>query len=90
MKTAALRLHILFMAIAVCALAGQLALVRPSLHVDMPGIAIVLTQRVFAGAAFIAGLVSMAARSGKSESLLLGLSTIAAFFLMLATGYLRA
>src|SRR5439155_20236002 len=42
---------------------------------------------MFAGVAFLAGLGAMAGRQAKSESTLLGVSTVAAFLLLIASAY---
>ena len=90
MKTAALRLHILSVAIALCAFGAQYVFGRPSPHVHMPEIVLTLTQRVFAAVGSVTGVGLMATRSGKSESVLLGLSTVGALCLLLiATLYSR-
>jgi hypothetical protein len=82
MAKAFLWLHLALIVFTVCLLGLAFSLARPT---NQWALLILLVQatRFFAGFSLVAGLVAMAMRRQKSESILLAISTVASFLLLL-------
>jgi hypothetical protein len=73
-----------------CALFGVSYIVRPTMiHADLRTVLVVNSISSFAAIGALTGLAVMAGRSGKSESVVIAISTVASFLLFVLSQSVR-